>query len=80
MKKIVDRPRIEQITQRIEGTPFGTLYVHIDHYKGIPVGGSISHPRKNEEAQVTKLIEQLSSALNDGLVDLGKAAEKVWKR
>lgn len=76
--KIIDRPRVEQISVQVK-TEFGNLYVHIDHFKGIPVGGSISHPRKNEEAQITKLIEQLSQGMNHALTDLGKAAEKVWK-
>lgn len=49
------------------------MYVHLDiNYEGIPVGGRISHPGKNPEAQITNLIEQIGVALNDCAASVGQ--------
>lgn len=61
--------RTQQTTARVE-TDYGAMYVHVDHVGGLPVGGGISHPRKNEHAAITKLVEQLAQGIDDCLKDL----------
>jgi hypothetical protein len=58
------------LTQKVK-TEFGSVYFHVDlDLKGRPVGGSISTPRKEPEAQITRLIETLSQGLDDALKQL----------
>lgn len=52
-------------------TPFGSMYIHVDYdAEGRIIGGSISDPRKEPEAQIAKLVEALSAGLNDALKGL----------
>jgi hypothetical protein len=59
--------RARCITSRAR-TEFGSMYCHIDlDADGRPVGGSISTPQKEPEAQITRLVHTLSAALDDAL-------------
>ena len=59
--------RFKTTTQKIK-TDFGSMYIHIDIDEGgKPLGGSISHPRKEETSQISQLIEELSVGMNMAL-------------
>lgn len=59
--------RLPASTTKVE-TPFGNAYIHV-HYDaaGNLRGAAISHPWKNPDAQVDKLIRALSDGLNAAL-------------
>ena len=64
---MADLDRWHTVTNKIK-TDFGSMYIHIDtDANGHPVGGSISHPGKEPESQIARLIETLSSGLNSAL-------------
>ena len=59
------------LSRRVE-TPFGSMYVHveIDTY-GRLAGGGISHPRKEPDAQVARMVDALSEGLHALLAEIG---------
>lgn len=55
------------VTRKVK-TDFGSMYIQIDvDNQGWPVGGNIATPRKEPQAQITRLVETLSEGLNDAL-------------
>ena len=66
------KTRTRTITQKVQ-TPFGSMYVHLDHdEQGRITAGSISDPRKEPDAQVARLVEALSDALDQAIKSIGK--------
>ena len=59
--------RARTITQKVK-TPFGSMYLHISvNDLGYPIGASISDPGKEPESQISRLVADLSAALDEAL-------------
>lgn len=60
----MEKNRYICLTQKVK-TDFGSMYIHLElDEQWRPTGASISTPKKEPDAQITKLIEQLSEGLN----------------
>ena len=64
--------RSETMTTKVV-TPFSPMYIHVEYdAKGYPIGGWISHPGKDDNSQISQLIEDLSKGLNEALKRMGE--------
>ena len=60
------------ITQKVK-TPFGSMYVHLDHDgHGRVTGGSISHPGKDPDSSVADCLAALSAGLDLAIKSIGR--------
>jgi len=59
-------------------TPFGSIYVHVDFTpEGYILGGSISDPQKEPDAEVARFVQALSTGLDQCLIDIGKYQKEI---
>lgn len=70
--------RAQTITRKVK-TPFGSMYIHIDFdpTNSFVTGGNISSPMKEPESTVATCIQELSTALDDALREVGEAMQII---
>lgn len=62
----ISSTRRETITEKVK-TPFGSLFLHVEHQGSRVVGLRIAHPQKLEDTTVGELLEVICDGVTSAL-------------